>query len=66
MTNDCDDDDNYADEDLELSQNITEVTEELPATVTIANGCSYLHITMFTLFISTPHNINLYQEGLYM
>ena len=33
MMNDCDDDDNYADEDLELSQNITKVTE-LPAKVT--------------------------------
>ena len=66
MMNDCDDDDNYADEDLELSQNTTEVIEELPAKVTIANGCSYLHITMFTLFISIPHNINSYQVGLYM
>ena len=51
MMNDCDDDDNYVDEDLELSQNTTVVIEELPAKVTIANGCSYLHITMFTLFI---------------
>ena len=44
------------------------MTEELPAKVTIANGCSYLHITIFTLFISTPHahNANLYQVGLYM